>query len=265
MSTQLREGILDGLTGNGVVLSGARLGYSKWFEGERLTEAALGHTLRVVVDAGEKMTFLKKVILVGEKVPGWSPPQRIEKSGPWGGGGFRRISPEELELKREEGVRIARSVSIDRAIQMAEKGIAIEKVAPLARVVEEYLLQGRLPGPAAAARSPEVPPDPSRREGSTPVSDGVAPSAPPPGEAAPEEPAPVPPKASRPKRPTSQEVNGLFNEARRANLVVDWKAYEALIRRIVGAEVKSPYSLTAEEFSRVVAYLQPRIAHAKVA
>jgi F0F1-type ATP synthase delta subunit len=69
----------------------------------------------------------------------------------------------------------------------------------------------------------------------------------------------------RPKKPTSQAVNGLFNEARRANLVADWKAYEALIRKVVGVEVKSPYHLTPDEFSKVVAFLQSRIAQAKVA
>jgi len=161
MSTEVREGVVDHLTENGVVLGGTRMGYSKWFEGERLTEAALGHTVKVLVDAGEKWTFLKKVLSIGEKVPGWTPPSRPDKGSWGGGGGFRRISPEELELKREEGIRIARSVSIDRAITMVEKGIAIEKVAPLARLVAEYLLTGKLPGPAAAALPPEVPPRPA--------------------------------------------------------------------------------------------------------
>jgi len=214
------------------------------------------------------MTFLKKVLSVGEKVPGWTPPSRPDKGSWGGGGGFRRISPEELELKREEGIRIARSVSIDRAITMVEKGIAIEKIAPLARLVAEYLLQGKLPGPAAAALPPEVSPDPTLRESSNPVPTSDVPTvsfAPPSEEAAPAEPAQVPVKAVRPKKPTSQAVNGLFNEARRANLVADWKAYEALIRKVVGVEVKSPYHLTPDEFSKVVAFLQSRIAQAKVA
>src|SRR5258706_11694612 len=101
MSLEEREGTLDQVTEKGILLSGARLSYSKWFEGDRPTEDALGCKIRVVVDAGDKCTFLKKVIQIGDKATGWKPPENSNK-GSWGGGG-RRFSPEELELKREEG------------------------------------------------------------------------------------------------------------------------------------------------------------------
>lgn len=265
MSAEVREGVVDRLTPNGVVLGGTRMGYSKWFEGERLTEAALGHTVQVLVDARDHWTFIKKVLFVGGKVPGWPPPRESPSAGPSGGGPWRRISSEELTLKREEGVRIARSVSIDRAITITEKGIPIDRIVPLAHLLEEYLLSGRLPGPEAAARPPEVPPGSPLTPESDPVPVSPPSAPPPPEEAAPAEPAPVPPKAARPKKPTSQQVNGLFNEARRAKLVADWKAYEALIRRVLGVEVKSAYHLAPEEFSRVEAFVRSRIGPSKVA
>ena len=146
---------------------------------------------------------------------------------------------------------------------MAEKGIAIDQIASLARLVEEYLLRGQLPGPSAAAFPPEVPPGPFLPPD---VKSVRAPSAPPPGEAARQaSPAPVPPKAARPKRPTSRQVNDLFNEARRANLVADWKAYEALLSRVLRVEAKSPYHLAPEEFARLEAFVRSRIAPGNVA
>ena len=165
MSLEEREGVLDQVTEKGILLSGARLSYSKWFEGDRPTEDALGQKITVVVDRTENWQYLKRVLTIGEKVTGWKPPEAA-KSGSWGGGG-RRMSPEEVELKRAERIQIARSVSIDRAIDMAEKGISIEKIAPQARVIEEYLLSGKFPIGAAPSgngrTAPEAAPVPRRR------------------------------------------------------------------------------------------------------
>src|SRR5258706_5365036 len=114
MSLEEREGTLDQVTEKGIVLGGARLSYSKWFEGDRPTEDLLGRKIQVVVDAGEKCTFLKKIVQIGQKTEGWTPPEPGNR-GSFGGGGGRRFSPEELQLKRDEGIRIARSVAVDRA------------------------------------------------------------------------------------------------------------------------------------------------------
>src|SRR6185295_15520103 len=131
VAIEKRDGILDQISEKGIVLSGARLSYSKWYEGDRPTDDLLGCKIRVVVDAGEKCTFLKQIVQVGEKSEGWTPPEPGKK-GSFGGGGGRRFSPEELELKREEGVRIARSVAVDRAITMVRDGVSIEQIAPFA-------------------------------------------------------------------------------------------------------------------------------------
>ncbi len=75
VSIEERQGIVDQVNDKGIVLSGARLSYSKWFEGERPTEDALGHQVTVIVDAGDKCTFLKKIVRLGEKANGWKPPE----------------------------------------------------------------------------------------------------------------------------------------------------------------------------------------------
>ena len=211
MSLEEREGVLDQVTEKGILLSGARLSYSKWFEGDRPTEDALGQKITVVVDRTENWQYLKRVLTIGEKVPGWTPPaspSANHKGGSWMGGG-RRMSPEELELKRAERIQIARSVSIDRAIDLAEKGITIEKVAPQAKVIEEYLLSGKFPagtvpngnGRHAPEEAPEAsPPPPARR--SKVVPEKPVPSAEEKADADASTPSPKPrPPASPPSSP----------------------------------------------------------------
>jgi hypothetical protein len=263
MSLEERDGVLDQVTEKGILLSGVRLSYSKWFEGDRPTVDALGQKITVVIDRTENWQYLKRVISIGEKVPGWTPPASPSanpKGGSWMGGG-RRISPEELELKRAERIQIARSVSIDRAIDLAEKGISIEKVAPQAKVIEEYLLSGKFPigtvpsgnGRQAPEFAPEIPPPPP-----APRSKGEQ-----------EEPVPaaeekadadVPPPSRKPRRSTSQAVNALFNEARRGGLVADWKAYADLIESLPGQKGKAPYALSADELAKVEAYVRKAMA-----
>jgi hypothetical protein len=263
MSLEEREGVLDQLTEKGIILSGTRLSYSKWFEGERPKEDALGHKVTVVIDRKENWQFLKRVLTIGEKVAGWKPPE-AGRNGFWGGGG-RRMSPEELELKRAERIQIARSVSIDRAIDMAEKGITIEKIAPQAKVIEEYLLSGKLPigqapkgnGHAAQGDVPEAPPQapgkkPEPKMESVPAAEEQA-------EPAASRPSP------KPRRSSGQAVNALFNEARRAGLVADWKAYADLIGSLPGLKAKVPYALSAEEFAKVEAYVRKAMVGSQVA
>ncbi len=266
MTIEKREGVLDRVTEKGIVLEGARLSYSKWFEGERPTEASLGLKLTVLVDAGEKCSFLKRVLAIGEKVSGWSPPPAAQ-SGSWGAGGGRKFSPEELDLKKADGVRIARCCAVERAVDMAERGITVEKIAAHARLLEEYFLTGTLPpcAPSGAERrselkselkSEEVPPAKPKSESRAPTkTTTTAPKGDPSGS---KPQAPEPP--ARAKRLESRAVNALFNEAKRCGLVAGWQDYESLIRHVLGgADLKSAYHLSPEEFAKVESHVRPRL------
>lgn len=258
MAIAKREGVLDRVSEKGIVLGGARLSYSKWFEGERPTESDLGSKLTVLVDAGEKCSFLKRVLAIGEKVPGWNPPPAAQ-SGSWGGAGGRRLSPEELELKKAEGVRIARCCAIERAVDMAERGITVDGIAAHARLLEEYFLTGILPpsAPPGAARKPEeVPPGKSKAEAPAPMkSTPTAPNGAPSGD---KSQSPSPP--ARARRLESRAVNALFNEAKRCGLVAGWQDYESLIRKALGgADLKSAYHLSPEDFAKVESHVRPRL------
>lgn len=213
MALEEREGVLEVATERGIVLSGERLSYSKWFEGKRLGVSALGCKVRILVDVGPKWSFVKRVLWVGEKPPGGTAPAE----GRWPG---RRMSPEELELKRAEGVRIARVCAVERAVEMAGRGVSVEEIASRVRLLEEYFLTGKLP------------------EGEE-VSSGRP-----------------------PRRLQTRAVNALFNEARGAGIVSDWKGYEALIRQVLGGETKSAYELGPEEFAKVESYVRPRLRSA---
>jgi hypothetical protein len=261
VSIEEREGVLDQVSEKGIFLSGARLSYSKWFEGDRPTEEALGCKIRVVVDAGEKCTFLKKIVRIGEKANGWKPPEP-RQMGSFGGGGGRRFSPEELELKREEGIRIARSVAIDRAITMAKEGIPIEKVASLALAIEEYVLKGKLPAVTTASQkeapgksAPETPPSASTANSVT----AVHPESPRPPAPAKEAAPPVP---AKPKKLAARVVSALFNEALRGGLVEDWQDYLAYIESVLKVQIKNPYQLNAAEFARVEAIIRSKLGQA---
>jgi hypothetical protein len=260
MSLEEREGTLDRVSDNGILLNGERLSYSKWFDGERPTVEALGCTVRVVVDVGLKCSFIKRILRIGDKTPGWKPPES-SKGGAWGGQG-RRMSPEELDLKREDGTRIARSVAIDRAITMAEKGITMERIVDLASAVETYLLKGILPQ-AAQASLPEVP----GKKGSEAPASGK------PTKAA-QAPTPVaePPKKdvvplakAKPKRLTPQAVNALFNEAMRGGLVKDWQGYVAYVQSVLKVEGKTPYQMSLQDYAVVEGQVRSRLSRGSAA
>ncbi|HVR85546.1 MAG TPA: hypothetical protein VMU54_14615 [Planctomycetota bacterium] len=255
MSIEEREGILDHCSEKGIILSGARLSYSKWFEGEQPSEDMLGSKIRVIVDAGSKCTFLKRIVHVGQKSYNWKPPESSNR-GFSGGGGGRRFSPEELDLKRDEGIRIARSVAIDRAITMAKEGIEIEKIADLASSLEAYILKGELPHAAKAALQ-EVPAEHSTDlpPSANPVK--VAPEESP--KAAPAKKESSPSAPAKPKRLASRSVNLLFNEARQGGLVADWNDYLALIQNVLKVAIKSPYHLGVQDFTRVESFVKSKL------
>ena len=262
MSLEEQEGVVDRLTEKGAVLSGTWFGFSKHLKGPRLTEAHLGHKVTVAFHTYMERPYIDIVRAVGERVPGWKPPEN-PKSGSWGGGG-RRMSPEELALKREEGVRIARSVAVDRAIALLDKGFSPDKIAPLAKVVEGYLLTGSFPESGGAPVKEPPPPlvsaAPTQEPANAPP-DRVRPAAPP---ASTEEKRPTP-RASGSKRPDPKAVNALFNDAKRAGILSDWSGYLAVCREMLRSQVKSPYGITVQEFARVEADLRGRLAWGKVA
>ncbi len=262
MSLEEQEGVVDRLTEKGVVVGGTWFGFSKHLKGPSLTEAHLGHKVTVLFHTYMERPYIDVVKAIGEKVPGWKPSES-SKNGSWGGQG-RRISPEEIALKREDGVRIARSVAVDRAISLLKEGIAVEQIAPMAQVIEGYLLTGKFPEvgkakdqdrPSSVPKSlPPQEPAPSPRdpkgaasvssEGSKVRSSSAAP---------------------RTKRPEPKAVNALFNEAKRAGLLSDWSGYIALCRGVLKSQAKSPYSLTVLEFTQVESDLHARLARGKVA
>lgn len=252
MSLEEREGTVDRLLDNGILLGGERLNYSKWFEGERPTQEAVGRKARVLLDVGEKCSFLKRVLAIGDKAIGWKPPGN-PKGGPWQGGG-RRLSPEEIALKREEGIRIARSVAIDRATALVKEGISPEKVAALAKSIEGYILTGTFAKeekdhkdanlPLASAAPPVAVPAPEPRDKASglPMKHST-------------------PATTKPKRLPAKLVSGLFNEALRGGLVDDWSEFLAEVERVLKVQIKNPYQLDAAAFSKVEAVIRSKLAH----
>lgn len=258
MSIAEQEGVLDQVTEKGIILGGNRLSYSKWFEGDHPTEESLGCLMRVVVDVGTKCSFVKRVVQIGDKAVGWKPPEP-SRGGFGGGGGGRRFSPEDLELEREKGIRIARSVAIDRAITMAKEGISIDKVGPLAQVIEEYVLKGKLPAVTTASskeapgkNAPEKPPSASPVQRSPRVH---------PESSRPPAPVEVAAQAApaKPKRLAARVVSGLFNEAMRGGIVVDWRDFLVLLRSVLKVEVKDPYQLSIPDFERAESFVRAKL------
>jgi hypothetical protein len=215
----------------------------------------------VIVDAGVKCTFLKKIVRVGEKTTGWKPSEPGSK-GSFGGGGGRRFSPEELLLKQDEGTRIARSVAIDRAISMVDKGIAIEKVADLALALEAYILKGELPRGAKAPEA-EVP---EKKGPVSPPSESRAKAAPSVKlHAEPAKKDAVPAARALPKRLAPQVVNSLFNEAMRGGVVADWQGYVALVQHALKVEGKTPYQVSAQDFQLVESLVRSKLGQSSAA
>jgi hypothetical protein len=263
MSLEEREGTLDQISDRGILLSGDRLSYSKWFEGERPPQDSVGCKVRVLLDVGEKCSFLKRILAIGDKAVGWKPPEPGKK-GFFGGGGGRRFSPEEIQLKVEEGIRIARSVAIDRAITMVERGVTIERIAPLATAIEEYILKGVLPKEAierlAEAPARNIPertaPAPSKASRSS------VPESSPPAAATSEA---ISPKPAKPKRLAAKAVNSLFNEALRGGLVDDWHDFMAKMEEVLKIRVKSPYHIDLALWAKFDTFVRSKLGHSSAA
>jgi len=263
MSLEEREGTLDLVSDKGILLSGARLSYSKWFEGERPTQDSVGCKVRVLLDVGDRCSFLKRILAIGEKAVGWKPPEPGKK-GFFGGGGGRRFSAEEIQLKVEEGIRIARSVAIDRAITMVERGVTIERIAPLASAVEEYILKGKLPAQASApAEEAPAKVTPQRRA----ITPPKAASSAHPESASPAAPTSeaIPPKPARPKRLAAKAVNSLFNEALRGGLVDDWHDFVAKMEEVLKFRVKSPYHIDLALWAKFDTFVRSKLGHSSAA
>jgi hypothetical protein len=262
MSLEEREGVLDRVTEKGILLSGDRLSYSKWFEGDRPTEDLLGCKIRVVVDVGEKCSFVRKLLRVDGKVSGWKPPVNSDK-GSFGSGG-RRLSPEELELKVQEGRRIARCCAAERAVEMVRQGVTVHEIASQARLLEEYFTTGKLPIDATMPTSESpvkpTPVPPKSLSLAKPVPSANPQSSPTPG---PEKPAAPPP--SKPKRLAAKVVSGLFNEALRGGLVDDWQDFLAEIERVLKVQIKNPYQLDSSAFSKVESVIRSKLGQSSAA
>lgn len=259
MNPEERQGTVERLTQKGVFLSGTWYGFSKYLRGESLNEAHVGCPVTVLVHEYKDKLYIDCVKAIGEKDPAFVPPERPQQGASAGwNGGYRKLSPEELELKRDEGVRIARSVAVDRAITMAKEGIPIEKVASLARTVEEYLLKGVLPSAPApkkeapAKDAPEPPPAQSPAQRST----HARPESPRPP--APEK-AATPTPDAKPKRLPARIVSGLFNEALRGGLVEDWHDFLARIEDILKVKTRNPYHLSVGDFAKVEAVIRSKL------
>ena len=261
MSLEEREGVVDRLTEKGVVIGGTWFGFSKHLKGPSLTETHLGHKVTVLFHTYMERPYIDVVKAIGEKVPGWKPPEN-PKSGSWGGQG-RRMSPEEIALKREEGVRIARSVAVDRAISLLKEGIGVDQIAPLAQAVEGYLLSGKFPvaGNSPKQDVPKAPASPLPAAKPAPASDDPRGAA----SASSQDPKARSSAVPKTKRPDPKAVNALFNEAKRAGFLSDWGGYVAHCRGILKSQAKSPYGLTALEFTQVESDLRARLGRGKVA
>ncbi len=108
------KGIVERLTEKGFVCSGSWVGYSKFFKGTRFSDEHIGQSVTLVVHEYQDRLYADQVTALGDKDPNFTPsaPQPEARSG---GAGFRRLSPEEFELKKLEGPRIARSVGLQWA------------------------------------------------------------------------------------------------------------------------------------------------------
>jgi hypothetical protein len=169
------------------------------------------------------------------------------------------LSPEELALKKDEGIRIARSVAVDRAITMVKEGITIGEIASLAAAVEEYLLKGVLPkggGPVKTALESLPPQAPANAVPST------SPESPRPPASATEA---APKAGARPKRLASQTVNALFNEALRGGVVGDWTDFLQIVEDVLKVKGKSPYQLDIPSFEKVVSVIRAKLGQGSAA
>jgi hypothetical protein len=267
MSLESQEGIVDRLTEKGVVLSGTWFGFSKHLKGPRLTEAHLGHKVTVHFHKYDDRNYIDVVQAVGEKVPGWKPPER-SNFGSRGGGGGWRTSPEELELKVATEARIRRERALEFAMTLRERGLSLGEISPEALKLEAFFGTGRMPETATSRKSEVLSPTPvvaatspvPAKAEKPPVSSGIA--------AVPAQKAECKEGSTahaRPSRVATRAVSALYNQAMKARVVKDWKDYEALIRKALGRDAKDAYDQSPEDLKRVQLAIEARLAQPRVA
>jgi hypothetical protein len=267
MANEERQGTLERLTEKGVFLSGTWYGYSNYLKGDRLLEAHIGCPVTVLVHEYKDKLYIDKVKAIGEKIPGYKPPEAPRKGFQGGGGGWR-VSPEELELKVATESRIRRERALEFAMTLRERGLSIDEISPDALKLEAFFGRGLLPeaAPSLPRKKPALSSVPAAessvppRAGATPVPAQKA--ADPSDKAGKNETAPAVRNSAR--IPT-RAVSALYNQAMRARVVKDWKDYEALIRKALGRDMKDVYDQSAEELAKVQAVLQAKLGQSKVA
>jgi hypothetical protein len=267
MANEGRQGTLERLTEKGVVLSGTWFGYSHYLKGDRLTEAHVGCPVTVLVHEYKEKFYIDKVTSIGEKIPGWKPPEAPKKGFQGGGGGWR-TSPEELGLKVATESRLRRERALEFAMTLKERGLKIEEISPLALAFEAYFGKGVLPeaAPSPKRKAPAEKPIPAAPS-SVPKEAGAKPAASeqagdPPDKVAKKESSPAP---RNPARVPPRAVSALYNQAMRARVVKDWKDYEALIRKTLGPDTKDVYDQNLQDLARVQAAIQARVGQSRVA
>jgi len=135
---------------------------------------------------------------------------------------------------------------------LVKEGVTLEEIAPFAKAVEQYLLNGELPmGSATAKIAPEkVPPAPPAPS---------VPSTPPESTRPPEPPKGAPPRQVKPKRLASQAINTLFNEALRGGVVDDWADFLQIVEDVLKVKGRSPYQMDIPAFERVAAVVRTKL------
>ena len=242
-----RTGVIERLTPKGAILDDTLILYSKWFKGDRLKESHVGNQVTVLLDDTGERCFIKKLVKIGPKV---EPVESTVESN-------SRPSPRVDTFDTETAARIARSVAVKAAINLARHGIPIEKIAVDAATLERFLLTGEFSLEGASVED-SVPPAP---EETAPVESS--------------KPSGASEKTAKPKGGTRRKaggrsssrftkvegrrVNELFNDAKRAKVVVEWGDFEFLCREALEGAYTSAYTIKPEEFLKVDQHIKALI------
>ena len=249
------KGIVERLTEKGFVCSGTWVGYSKFYKGTRFTDEHIGCPVTLVVHEYQERLYADRVTALGDKDPNFtaSAPEPEARSS---SGVFRRLSPEELELKKLEGPRIARSVGLQWATTYGvQKDLSYVSILALASAFARFVFTGEFSVNEASPEN-ETPKSPASKVPATE-----------PTQASEETDGNVQaPNSSRwGGKDTKTKVNALFNVARAAGIVGNWPKWTKGICQIIGRELGSPYDLTQEEYAEVEAFVQDRLKVARAA
>lgn len=250
------KGFVERLTEKGFICAGSWVGYSKFYKGTRFTDEHIGCPVTLVVHEYQDRLYADRVTALGDKDPNFTPSAPPSSEARTSSGSFRRLDPEELELKKLEGPRISRSVALQWATTYGvQKDLSFEGILALASAFARFVFTGEVSAHEASPgnetpKSPgsEVPPaEPTQASEKTPNDAGTR-------------------TDSRWKgKDTKTKVNDLFNVARAAGIVENWPKWTQGINLILGRELGSPYDLTPDEYAQVEAFVRDRLKVAKVA